>query len=108
MPRLWHWVGYKPRDVACWLRAMAADTWPWESHKARCGRRGRCAYRPVKESGCRFIGSIQPGGCYLRTYAYLLTQYESLVAIARGNRSGCVVVGQSTWRNRRRSLRAAD
>lgn len=83
MPRIWHWHGYKPADVACWHRAMRDGRWPWE--KPTCKGRGRCIYRPIKASGCRYVGSIKAGGCYLRTYAYLLTQHENLVRMARGN-----------------------
>ena len=30
-PRIWHWHGYKPRDVHCWLRMMSMGVWPWRA-----------------------------------------------------------------------------
>jgi len=83
-PRVWHWHGYKPHDVACWLRAMESGAWPargWRDTKSPC-RRGRCRWKPIHGSGCRYFGRIEMGRCYLRTYTYLLTQHLRMLAIA--------------------------
>lgn len=86
-PRIWHWHGYKSSDVTCWLHAMANGTWPeraWRQPTACDGRRGACSYKPIRGSGCRYLGRITPSPCYLRTYTYLLMQHERLLAHAQG------------------------
>ena len=83
-PRIWHWHGYKPQDVACWLEAMRRGSWPargWCDTKVPCNK-GRCRWKPVRDSGCRYFGRIDMRPCYLRTYTYLLTQHHRAVAIA--------------------------
>ena len=85
-PRVWHWHGYKPHDVACWLRAMQSGVWPargWRDTKVPC-RRGRCRWKPIHGSGCRYFGRIEMSPCYLRTYTYLLTQHLRMLSIADG------------------------
>ena len=92
-PRIWHWHGYKPADVRCWLASMANGTWPvraWRKPECpvRCGggRRGKgcgqCTYKPIRGSGCRYLGRITPSSCYLRTYTHLLREHERYVALA--------------------------
>ena len=96
-PRIWHWHGYKPSDVSCWLRTMAEGAWPlraWRDtpgcpHGAgarRIGARegGACLYRPIKGSGCRHLGRIRHTRCYLRTYTYLLTQHWRMLRLSLG------------------------
>jgi hypothetical protein len=83
-PRIWHWHGYKGGDVQCWLASMHNGTWPeraWRqpSHCDRPGR-GACSYKPIRGSGCRYLGRITPSPCYLRTYTYLLTQHHALLS----------------------------
>lgn len=83
-PRIWHWHGYKPQDVACWLEAMRRGSWPargWRDTKVPC-RRGRCRWKPVIASGCRYFGRIDMRPCYLRTYVHLLVQHHRAIAIA--------------------------
>ena len=83
-PRIWHWHGYKPQDVACWLEAMRRGSWPargWRDTKVPC-RRGRCRWKPVLASGCRYFGRIDMRPCYLRTYVHLLVQHHRAIAIA--------------------------
>ena len=58
----------------------ANGTWPWRA--PACAGRGRCVYKPIRAAGCRYIGAIRPSACYLRTYAYLLTMHERIVALA--------------------------
>lgn len=93
-PHIWHWHGYKGSDVQCWLRAMVNGTWPeraWRRPTTRAcagSRRGACAYKPIRGSGCRYLGRITPNACYLRTYTYLLTQHHRLLEHARGNAKG--------------------
>ena len=41
------------------------------------------SYKPIRGSGCRYLGRITPGRCYLRTYTYLLQQHEALLQLAR-------------------------
>ena len=36
-PRIWHWHGYKPQDVACWLEAMRRGSWPARGWRAARG-----------------------------------------------------------------------
>ena len=95
-PRIWHWHGYKPADVACWLGSMAAGAWPlraWrdtpgcvEGARARslgAKEGGACLYQPIKDSGCRYLGRIRQSKCYLRTYTYLLMQHQRLLHLSR-------------------------
>ena len=85
-PRLWHWHGYKPSDVECWVRAIEGGSWPargWNDIKPNC-RQGRCRWKPIMGSGCRYFGRIAMTPCYLRTYTYLLTQHRRLLALADG------------------------
>ena len=76
----------KGADVRCWLAAMANGTWPeraWRKPRGCHPRRGACTYKPIRGSGCRYLGRITPNTCYLRTYTYLLRQHERLLAYAR-------------------------
>ena len=87
-PHIWHWHGYKPHDVVCWVEAIRSGAWParaWQDV-------------PVRGSGCRYFDAITMGSCYLRTYAFLLTQHQLLLRFARRRHS------QS--RNGSRGLRA--
>ena len=59
---------------------MAAGLWPWV--KPCAAKKGKCTYKPIRNSGCRWIGSITPSACFLRTYSYLLTQHHALVRLA--------------------------
>lgn len=90
-PRIWHWHGYKPGDVACWLGAMVKGAWPLRAWRATpgCARGGGgCNYQPIKDSGCRHLGRIGHSRCYLRTYTYLLMQHRNILKLAEsvGNR----------------------
>ena len=87
-PHIWHWHGYKGGDVQCWLDSMANGTWPlraWRKPEGCQKKRGACSYKPIRGSGCRYLGRITPNNCYLRTYTYLLRQHQSLVALAQTN-----------------------
>ncbi|KAL1498865.1 hypothetical protein AB1Y20_013389 [Prymnesium parvum] len=82
--RIWHWHGYKPADVRCWLDAMVSGAWPrraWRDLDG-CDGRGRCRYRPVKDSGCRWFSRIELAPCYLHTYVHLLLQHERFLWLA--------------------------
>ena len=87
-PHIWHWHGYKPADVVCWLRAIAEGTWPLRAWHELPGcdpngaNRHTCMYQPIKDSGCRFFGRIQHSRCYLRTYTYLLMQHRRFLRLA--------------------------
>lgn len=84
-PRIWHWHGYKPRDVACWLESIEHGTWPlraWREAPGCAQGKGSCKYQPIKDSGCRFLGRIRQTRCYLRTYTYLLAQHQQLLHLA--------------------------
>jgi len=84
-PRVWHWHGYKPSDVRCWLRAMANGSWPeraWRPLSCKERRKGSCSYKPIRGSGCRYLGRITPSPCYLRTYTILLMEHERFLALA--------------------------
>jgi len=79
-PRIWHWHGYKPSDVQCWLHAIRAGTWPVRAWRELEGcHRGRCKYQPIRNSGCRSFPQIKPARCYLRTYAHLLGEHQRLL-----------------------------
>ena len=81
LTRIWHWHGYKPDDVRCWLEAIRVGRWPlraWRSLDG-CNGQGRCSYRPVKNSGCHWFGRIDLAPCYLRTYTHLLVQHRRLL-----------------------------
>jgi hypothetical protein len=82
-PRIWHWHGYKASDVHCWLSAMANGTWPERAWRPLDCERGSCTYKPIRGSGCRYLGRISPSPCYLRTYTYLLRQADRLLELAR-------------------------
>ena len=87
-PRLWHWHGYKPADVRCWVDSIRSGAWPERAwRKPNCeGRASECAYKPIRGSGCRYLGRIRPTACYLRTYVYLLQQHEALLRWGGGGR----------------------
>jgi hypothetical protein len=72
VPHIWHWHGYKPHDVACWIAAIRNGAWPASAWLDL----------PVQGSGCRFFSAITMGRCYLRTYAFLLTQHRRLLRFA--------------------------
>ena len=114
-PRIWHWHGYKHTDVRCWLRAMANGSWPeraWRPPRHCESRRGSCSYKPIRGSGCRYLGRITPSRCYLRTYTYLLEQHEQLLAMARAtwswNGSGSTAARPSASSTRRPRGRSGE
>lgn len=78
-----HWHGYKPSDVDCWLNAIESGAWPVRSWRAlpNC-KRGRCKWKPIVGSGCRYFGRITMKPCYLRTYVYMLAQHRKLLELA--------------------------
>jgi hypothetical protein len=83
-PRIWHWHGYKPQDVHCWLTAMGDGSWParaWGDVRTPCNHPS-CRWKPIFGSGCRFLGRIEPKPCYLRTYAWLLSQHQKMLRLA--------------------------
>ena len=95
-PRMWHWHGYKPEDVQCWIDAMRDGTWPKRSWREQGGDacyvttkagnrilRGACKMKPIIDSPCRYLGRIEPGHCFLRTYTYLLAQHRALLEWGR-------------------------
>jgi hypothetical protein len=91
LPRIWHWHGFKPRDVECWHRAIHTGSWPlraWRNTVPGCtGKtRPRCTFMPVHNSGCRYFGRLTAvlamTPCYLRTYTHLLEQHRRMVRIA--------------------------
>ncbi|KAL1526043.1 hypothetical protein AB1Y20_020864 [Prymnesium parvum] len=71
-PHIWHWHGYKPHDVSCWMSAIQSGKWPAESWLDH----------PVRGTGCRYFDAISMGSCYLRTYVYLLVQHKELIRFA--------------------------
>ena len=71
-PHIWHWHGYKPTDVACWLGSMANGGWALRAWRDTPGcasgararsfgakEGGACLYQPIKDSGCRYLGRIR-------------------------------------------------
>ena len=93
LPRLWHWHGFKPKDVECWHNAIHTGRWPIRAWRntipTGCtGKtRPRCVFMPVHNSGCRYFGRLTAvlgmTPCYLRTYTYLLQQHRRMLRIAR-------------------------
>lgn len=92
LPRLWHWHGFKPRDVQCWHSAIGSGAWPeraWRNTVPHCtGKtRPRCTFMPIHNSGCRYFGRLTAvlgmTPCYLRTYTWLLQQHRRMLRIAR-------------------------
>ena len=93
LPRLWHWHGFKPRDVECWHRSIRSGRWPVRAWRntipTGCtGKtRPRCLFMPIHNSGCRYFGRLTAvlgmTPCYLRTYTYLLQQHKRMLSIAR-------------------------
>ena len=70
-PRIWHWHGYKPTDVRCWLQKMVEEgRWP---------QGGR---HPIP-SGCKSFETIDArmGACYLRSYVWLLDQHDAMLRV---------------------------
>ena len=68
------------------VRAIEGGSWPargWNDIKPNC-RQGRCRWKPIMGSGCRYFGRIAMTPCYLRTYTYLLTQHRRLLTLADG------------------------
>ena len=45
---------------------------------------GRCRFKPVLGSPCRYFGRLDLGlqPCYLRTYTHLFNQHERLVFLS--------------------------
>lgn len=93
MPRLWHWHGFKPKDVDCWHNAIHSGKWPlraWRDTTRPChGKdRPRCNFMPILNSGCRYFGRLTAvlamTPCYLRTYTHLLVQQRRMLRIAHG------------------------
>ena len=98
-PSIWHWAGYKPNDVQCWLRAMRSGKWPeraWRNaapphaalpQQSSCTRR-QCHWKPILGTPCRFYAALAPlikrNPCYLRTYVHLLAEHKRLLHMARG------------------------
>ena len=83
-PHVWHFHGYKPKDVVCWLDAIHSGAWPiraWHTIGPRC-RQGRCRWKPIRGSGCRYFGRIEPSRCFLRTYTYLLVEFRQMIRLA--------------------------
>lgn len=92
IPYMWHWHGFKPRDVECWHSSIRSGRWPiraWRNTVPGCtGKtRPRCLFMPVHNSGCRYFGRLTAvlgmTPCYLRTYTYLLEQHKRMLRIAR-------------------------
>jgi len=89
-PHIWHWHGYKPADVECWIRAIADGQWPVRAWREidGCDTKGTsqhlCTYQPIRNSGCRHFGRILHSRCYLRTYTYLLMQHRRILRLANG------------------------
>ena len=68
-PRIWHWHGYKPSDVRCWLHAIVEEgRWP---------SGGR---HPIP-SGCRTFSPIHMNSCYLRSFVWLLDQHDAMLRV---------------------------
>ena len=103
-PKLWHWHGYKPSDVDCWLNAIESGAWPERSWRAlpNC-KRGRCKWKPIVGSGCRYFGRITMKPCYLRTYVYMLAQHRKLLELA-DSVAGSEELELDTMRGRVREL----
>ena len=90
-PRMWHWHGFKPRDVECWHHAIRTGKWPvraWRNTVPECTSRTRprCLFMPIHNSGCRYFGRLthvlSRTPCYLRTYTYLLQQHKKMLGLA--------------------------
>ena len=75
---------------------MRDGTWPKRSWREQGGDacyvttkagnrilRGACKMKPIIDSPCRYLGRIEPGHCFLRTYTYLLAQHRALLAWGR-------------------------
>ena len=91
-PRLWHWHGFKPKDVECWHDSIQSGAWPlraWRDTTRPCNgkTRPRCNFMPILNSGCRYFGRLTAvlamTPCYLRTYTHLLEQHRRMLQIAR-------------------------
>jgi len=78
---VWHWHGYKANEIRCFFDRIASGAWdvtkgtdkgPAQDQVPGC--------HVVKGSGV-FPHALK--GCYLVTYAWMLTQHETLQQIAR-------------------------
>lgn len=88
-PHLWHWHGYKARDVECWLHHLSGDGQP-------CGKEaadGSCTPISLSNGSVRHLmhmrGCVrrQPivyawGTCAFRVYLYLLNEHRRLLLLA--------------------------
>ena len=85
-----------PPLVHRWIDAMRDGTWPKRSWREQGGDacyvttkagnrilRGACKMKPIIDSPCRYLGRIEPGHCFLRTYTYLLAQHRALLEWGR-------------------------
>ena len=99
-PRLWHWHGYKARDVQCWLRGVGEQGEACaKNHSGEAFAHGACggridgrgigaatfiAKRFIAGAGCAVRQPVHKawGGCAFRTYAYLLHEHMRLLWLA--------------------------
>lgn len=77
-PFVWHWHGFKPYDVQCWLRYLDSGAWDLEELTIRDG------LQETKKGGCRGLLNprMQMHECSLAAYLDLLAANERLLAIA--------------------------
>ena len=88
-PHLWHWHGFKARDVECWLHHLSGDGQPCARETAD----GRCTPTAWSNSSIKHLmhmrGCVkrQPivytwGTCAFRVYLYLLNEHRRLLSLA--------------------------
>jgi len=88
-PHLWHWHGYKARDIECWLQHINLDgnvCGPSEETKT-CRPTGKPtpnAKRFVRSINCYMFEPLHKfwGACAYRTYLHLYRDFLRLIALA--------------------------
>lgn len=76
-PFIWHWHGFKPYDVACWLGQLEGGGWDLDADV-------KTALATAGKHGCRGLlnGRMGMHECSLATYLDLFAAHERLLGIA--------------------------
>ena len=86
MPRalVWHWHGWKPYDIECWVDLMTRGEWPSGERLQEVAKAGDWGLKVAAEQGCRgkLAPRLLPHKCFLKSYALLLSHHRRLIRMA--------------------------
>ena len=86
MPRalVWHWHGWKPYDIECWVDLMTRGEWPSGERLQEVAKAGDWGLKVAAEQGCRgkLAPRLLPHKCFLKSYALLLSHHRRLIQMA--------------------------